>query len=189
MRQTYGYSPVIERDDIAIYQQDHGNGFVALRFVGRQSKPADHIRYRTAARREEAIREWIAGADNWARLKAERAQARADARANLGDTAPVGAIYTTSWGYDQTNVEAYEVTRVVSRTRREVRPIALRSDPHSGSGPMSDYVTPVPGEYVGEPFTVTMRPGDTFYPEGADHSFIVAHRREPGTRQYRSWYA
>ena len=58
-------------------------------------------------------------------------------------------IYRASWGYDQTNIDYYEV---VSRTAKTVqlRPIAKRLV--RATGDMSELVEPIPGKYIGSAF-------------------------------------
>lgn len=63
--------------------------------------------------------------------------------AELGVT--VGTIFVASWGYDQTNVDFYEVVRVTPASV-EVRPLAKRSVGNTGP---HDSMVPVPGSYVG----------------------------------------
>lgn len=53
----------------------------------------------------------------------------------------VGDILTSSWGYDQTNVDFYQVERLAGKTMVEVREIAAQMVDSSGS---SDYVRPYP---------------------------------------------
>ncbi|ERH41264.1 hypothetical protein N751_17275 [Legionella pneumophila str. Leg01/11] len=62
----------------------------------------------------------------------------------------VGSILYTSWGYDQTNVDFYEVTKLIGRTTLELRELGqeLISD---GSG-FSGKTKPIPGNFIGQPF-------------------------------------
>ena len=57
-----------------------------------------------------------------------------------------GTILVSTWGYDQTNVDFYEVTRATQHTLW-MRPLAKRAGEATSS--MSRYVSPRPGEYVG----------------------------------------
>ncbi|WP_425543433.1 hypothetical protein, partial [Microbacterium aurantiacum] len=73
--------------------------------------------------------------------------------ATIVDAAPapltVGAILVSRWGYDQTNVDYYEV---VSATPKTVTLRPIRSRVTGDAGFMAEYVAPVPGEYTGEAF-------------------------------------
>lgn len=66
---------------------------------------------------------------NWQRTLAATAAARAARRAEraaLVHTLKVGDVLIATWGYDQTNVDFFEVVRVLSRSV-EVRGIACQS--------------------------------------------------------------
>jgi hypothetical protein len=71
----------------------------------------------------------------------ERAQAKRDFQHGLKD----GDILYSSWGYDQTNINFYEVVGVVGKQVfiREVESKVVRSERGS------DYVVAVPGRYTG----------------------------------------
>lgn len=64
----------------------------------------------------------------------------------MAHTVTAGDIFVTSWGYEQTNVEFYEVIRATSKTAW-LRRIATEKEPLTF---MSEEVMPKPGEYVGE---------------------------------------
>lgn len=68
------------------------------------------------------------------------------------DELKVGDIMYSSWGYDQTNIDFYEVVGFTkSRKSVKIRPIAKRS---IGDGEfMSMSNMPDPGNYVGDPMT------------------------------------
>jgi len=56
----------------------------------------------------------------------------------------LGDIFKSSWGYDQTNVDFYQVTRVISEKTIEVTPI-------EGKRIEDEKVIPMIGEFTGEP--------------------------------------
>lgn len=64
-------------------------------------------------------------------------------------TLTVGQILESMWGYDQTNVDFYEVIKVTHATVvvRKLRTEAVEQRAH-----MSSTVTPKPEDYAGEPF-------------------------------------
>lgn len=57
-----------------------------------------------------------------------------------------GDIYRTSWGYDQTNVEFFEVVKRTASTVTLRRIAAKMGDPDHGENPHSVY--PAPGRYI-----------------------------------------
>ena len=58
----------------------------------------------------------------------------------------VGTIYRASWGYDQTNIDYYEVVKTTPKMI-ELRPIAAERTP--GEAYASEWVEPIPGRYTG----------------------------------------
>lgn len=72
----------------------------------------------------------------------------------------VGMILVAMWGYDQTNVDWYEVVKVTPAT---VQIRQIKSKREADAGFMSEHVVPDPGNYIGEPIrrkplTYTSRP-------------------------------
>jgi len=67
----------------------------------------------------------------------------------------VGDILYSSWGYDQTNIDFYEIVRVTG-SMVVVRKLEKRVVRSSGS---TDYVVPVPGQYSGAPLRRKFGPG------------------------------
>lgn len=59
----------------------------------------------------------------------------------------VGDLLVYCWGYDQTNIDWYEVVAVRGK-RLSIRPIAARIEPYSPSA-MSGRSIPVRGEFTG----------------------------------------
>ena len=85
-------------------------------------------------------------------IKRKRAEER---RAYVPALKPGDVLYT-NWGYEQTNVEFFEVIAVRGK-RVTVREIARLVEE---TGHMCGIARPVRGDYVGEPITRTVRPGD-----------------------------
>ncbi len=73
----------------------------------------------------------------------------------------VGDLCHTSWGYDQTNVDAFQVITIKSRTSIIVRPIGGDVE---DTGYMQGKFTPKKNQFTGAPITV--RAGFHFYYDG-----------------------
>jgi len=64
-------------------------------------------------------------------------------------TPEVGDILRSTWGYDQTNVDYYQVTRITpSGLSIGIRPIGYATRENTGEW-AQDYVTPAPGNFIG----------------------------------------
>lgn len=94
-----------------VYRYSNANGDpVAIVFGGKRAKPDFYFRFPSVERREEKINEWIENQKSRAAYAAERRAAR-----NGGHSLKVGDVLNSSWGYDQTNVDFYQVVEVPSK--------------------------------------------------------------------------
>lgn len=135
----------------AVYAYELAGKFYALAFRGTAAKPEFHHSYRTAERRQAHVAEF------WGSVQgaAERKAARAAEKAVWVNPLKVGEILYTSWGYDQTNVEFFAVTRVSGR-RVWVREIASDGEQ---TGFMSGRCWPaMPIRFVGDETMHTAQP-------------------------------
>lgn len=86
----------------------------------------------------------------WAKDATRRTAMPAPADVGVG----VGSFFYTSWGYDQTNVDFYEV---VGLTPKSVKVRRVSKDIVGGDdGPAGNSVVPNPGDYVGGEFTALL---------------------------------
>jgi hypothetical protein len=77
-------------------------------FVGKQAKPISDYWYGTDERRAAAVKTAFENRRAWQARKV----ARREERKAFAHTVKIGDIYHTSWGYDQTNVEFFQVVEV-----------------------------------------------------------------------------
>lgn len=128
---------------VAYVYEREGRPFAQM-FVGKAAKPAQHYRYKNEADRAGAIGRFFKSAQAIAATKAEY-----KAKREQPHTLEVGHILSSSWGYEQTNVDFYQVTRVISGRSVEVRKIksTLTEGDHYHSGK----AMPLIDEFCGEP--------------------------------------
>lgn len=126
----------------------------AVAWIGRSMHPysggggrGSVYRFRGDHRRAEWVRECFrratAHAESTAKAKAEKAAKRA-----AGHALKVGDVLRSSWGYDQTNVDYYEVTALIGATMVEYRSIGSQSQ---ATGYMQGVSVPAPGQYTSAP--------------------------------------
>lgn len=181
-----GIAPAITDEALGI-EVYHEGATSAKGFAGKRAKPDFYLRFRSAERRDEYIAEWIAGIKAAAERKAAQKQAAAEWRHGL----KIGDIFECSWGYEQTNVDYYEVTALIGQHMVEVREIGRQAEE---TGFMSGSCVPAPGHYLtdrrrsetGEMIEVErpprrMRPqrGYNGEPILAVYSFAHAHLKKP----------
>lgn len=144
---------------------------VALAFGGKRSKPDWHFRFQDEARLhakiEETLRGFMQSQERKAAWKAER---------NQPHDVKIGDVFKCSWGYEQTNIDFYEVTNVFG-AMVELTPIAQESEETHF---MQGECVPCPGAYTGAP----MRKRVSNYnkePSIRIASYASAYRMKPMT--------
>lgn len=156
-------------------------------FKGRSAKPVANYYYPSYERREEAIAKWKVIADSAEELKIQRKKEKKEAGTPKSE---VGTIFVDSWGYDQTNVDYYQIIERPSAHFAIVRQIG--STIVEGSQGMDcRNVMAEKDAFCGEPFRVKLtKPGyrgkDTEYFKVKSYS--SAHTWD-GTSNYSSSYA
>jgi len=113
-------------------------------------------------------------------LKLEKAEQAIKNRANV----KVGDIFHTSWGYDQTNVEFFQVIEKPTPARVMVRPISMQSE---DDGYMSARVKPVKDSFIGEHKKCTISYNGNL--ARVDSYGNDGYLCEAGKSYYKSWYA
>lgn len=115
-------------------------------FAPKATKPSHNYWFRTVESREEFITKTVEAFD--AHLKRKRDH-RIESTTGDFTLADPGAIFCNSWGYDQTNVDYYQV---VKRTNATVwlRPIGQEMVEGSEQS-LSEHVRPVKDAFLSEP--------------------------------------
>jgi len=133
-----------ENKAFAIFHYTNPSGALcALAFAGKAIKPAFRYRFRSAKLREQHCNEWAGRVMLAAATTTERRVAR-----NQAHTLAIGDVLISMWGYEQTNVDYYEVIELHGRTQVTLRQIARRTEV---TGDMQGDCAPVPGQFIGEP--------------------------------------
>lgn len=125
----------------------------AVGFFGRRAKPYSGGSSSGSAysfRTQEQRRAWIAelfrrATAHQTRRSNERAEAAS--KRDAGHPLKLGDVLRSSLGYDQTNIDYYQVTAVIGKCTVEVREIAAQSEP--GQYAMTGKSVPAPGQFVG----------------------------------------
>jgi hypothetical protein len=115
----------------------------AVCFIGKAQKPSWHFRFASPAQRERRIASTIERVQAHQARRAEE-RARKAAEAAKGHGWEPGLILVSSWGYEQTNVDFYEVVEVIGKTMVRIEKIGSQSATDAGEGfsSMSDHVVP-----------------------------------------------
>jgi hypothetical protein len=130
-----------QSDAVAYLYEMRGNP-CAVAYVGKQTKPAIFARFLDTQRRERAIQDLFSSRQSALTYKAAR---------KAQDSKPhgfqLGHILMSSWGYEQTNINWFEITKIIGDRMIEIRPIGAVVD---YTGDMSGTCTPRAGDYIGD---------------------------------------
>ena len=126
-----------------IYLFDHGKP-AAMGFGGKRAAPDFHFTFPTEARRTFYVSRYIDGLIEKKKTKDER---KAKAKA-FEHALKVDDILYTSWGYDQTNIDFYQVTKLVGKKSVRLSRIASRIVETENDHPSSNYVVAAKDSFI-----------------------------------------
>lgn len=170
---------------VYFYNDPHKqNRPTAKAFSGKKAKPDWFVTFQSEERRAAYVKNWEDGL----RAHQARKEEERQAKASYQHTFQVGDILYNSWGYDQTNIDWYEVTAVRGK-QIVIREIAGKVADAPGYSPMSGMTVPCPGQYVGP--EITKRPTGYLHNGVWNESVSFDHgcgSRWDGKPKYCSWY-
>lgn len=145
-----------------------------------------NFRFQTVELMNEYVADWIDRVvTNLARREQEKLE-RKQRAAELAANVKVGDIFVDSWGYEQTNVDFFQVVAKPSAKTVVVREIACRTEENSEmSHGMADNVFPARDAFIGE----EQKKRIDNYGGFKTRSFSVARPADENRSYYRSWYA
>ena len=122
---------------------------------------------------------------------AEEARKEANKKALQNIPYQVGDLMYYSWGYDQTNVDFFQVIEVKTKSI-VLQPIEGKMLPSNGYGSMAGLVAPIANTFHGKPIRKNVKAwvnsqGPQYYVNG-DHGSIRPYTQED-RGVYCSWYA
>ena len=148
---------------------------IAIFYIGRKSKASWHIRFRDNESMKNRVLQDISKLMSWEDMKEKRKVERKKEKEEI----QVGDIFNSSWGYEQTNVEFYQVIEKVGQTLT-LQEIKKELKQESGYSSMAGMVRAVKNAFIGEPFkTRSLKIKD----------FIYLSKTTPEQWHYCSWYA
>ncbi|HOI84021.1 MAG TPA: hypothetical protein PKW30_06900, partial [Campylobacterales bacterium] len=105
---------------------------IAQMYHGRAKKSTWRYRFKSLEQMNNYIAAEIAKFERWMLAKAERkAQIKANAE-TLRAAIKVGSVFCHSWGYEQTNINFYQVVAIKGKSTLIIREIAKHSVRQTG---------------------------------------------------------
>ena len=147
---------------------------IAKCFAGKAVNPTWHYRFKDITRRnaeiEKTLRNLMEHQDRKEKRQAEKKAADASHNVKAGD------IFRCSWGYDQTNIDYYQVVSVTGQMAI-VQEIAQEAQE---TGFMSGECVPSPDSFIGKPKRVRIQKYSLeSEPYFKAYSFANAYRMKP----------
>ena len=184
-------STKVEGAGVVMYCYENRRGLPSvICYGGKRNKPDYHYCYMTSEQRDKRVQDTLdaykARAERLAAQKAEK-----EALKKVPNPLKVGDLLYSSWGYDQTNVDYYQV---VKATKRAVWLRKVASEQVEGTeGFMSCQVRPCKDQFCGEPqikrVSVSLGSDGKVHCSVKVSSCAYASPCEPDSKHYCSWYA
>lgn len=156
----------------------------AAMFYGKTKRPAEYFKFRTEEQKNEYLEKtW----ERLEKLQADQARYKAEQKAKKEaalQSLKVGDIYVATWGYDQTNVNFYKVTKVNGANIGLVELLQTSVEIGEGYSSMSDHRMPREDAPVGEMMTRRISAGGYIKIDS-----VVWAKKWEGKPVYCSWYA
>jgi hypothetical protein len=153
--------------------------------------PLFNYRFRSIDRMIEFCTEWINKVEINVNAENERKAKKKEAQKNMQHSYKVGDIIYNSWGYDQTNIDFYQIVEVKAKSIMINR--IGKCYVEGTEGFMSSNVKPIQDDFIGEPILKKVNilvnyNGNIQYYIKAEHGcFVEYHNEKSGV--YSSWYA
>jgi len=112
-----GHQKILAKDlSCVVYLKENVAGQpVAVGYRGRALKPAINYRYSSVQSRAKSVSDW---------MSAQMEKSAAGPRKAEPRDFEVGDVLRCSWGYEQTNIDYYQVVRLVGKQSVEIQEIA-----------------------------------------------------------------
>lgn len=109
-----GYIKAVENLEFNIQVFVNVPKLTALGFYGKAVKPAFHYRYRTPESLKESVSTWYKNLKTNLKEKSDRKALikKANSELDLEKHFKIGTILYSCWGYDQTNIDWYQVKEI-----------------------------------------------------------------------------
>lgn len=191
IKKKYSNTQYLEIFDLKIisYQDERDRPCMRI-WKGRQQNPFVAYFFQSTERREKSRLHYIQKAEE---RQNEKEQRKAERKAFIPQVAP-GTIFRDSWGWDQTQVDYYQLIEMASTHFAIVKPIQSQTVPGS-EGRDYDSVTPIKDSFVenAQPLKVKITSCGLKDNGQTKHCFRVNSYsyalEDSGKPAHRSWYA
>lgn len=139
---------VSKKSPAVVYLYSRGGKPCAMGFYGKAEKPSFSYSYTSEARRAERMADWLKQTVEWKALKDNQKAARKTVLGSKQELLKKGDVLQCSWGYDQTNIDYFQVVELFGKRGVVIRKIACES---VETGFMQGRSVPAMDQFIGEP--------------------------------------
>lgn len=168
-----------ELSGVEAYAYTLAGKFIVAAFTPRSKKPVFHYAYLDEAKRNERIFDFISAQVRHEMRKVEERAKRYSYELKL----QVNDILYTSWGWEQTNVDFYQVIRVLKK-KVIVRKIAKH---YEETQYMAGHSTPIFGSFLSDEFMISAV-GETSAKVEGQYARLLGFTEIEGNRVYEKKY-
>lgn len=156
---------------------------IAVGFVGKRNSKAFHYYFKSADELYAYVNKWREGIIASTKARAEAKTARKKEQAEYRHTYKEGDILHSSWGFEQTQCEFYQV---ISTTEKTITIQRIASERLEATSWASEYRTALPNQFLKdyEPTTHKVKVGGTIKFSSYQNANLW-----DGNKKYCSWYA
>jgi len=172
-------------DDIGLTVQTIDSDRAILRiWRGSQKSPFVRYYYENTAKRDAAKEKYIQDEKRFVIQREMEKKRKKLEEKNRFENIKIGDIFVSSWGYEQTNVDFFQLVNLKGKTG-EFRKISYETIEETG--PMSEYVRPVPNSFIGEETEKYRLVGNSF--KITSYAWGRKIEDPANSKHYHSWYA
>ncbi len=138
------------KTDAVAYINDYADGtkYTAMVFAGKRSKYDKYYGFKTSERRDQYVQEYFKDIEASYERKKQYAEKKKAMISENQKNYEVGAILYSAWGYDQTNIDYYQI---IDRTDKMVTIQKIAKKYLETNYPSEESVVPAKDNFVGEP--------------------------------------
>jgi len=125
--------------------------FIVAAYSGRKTKPDFYYRFKSLSLAVSYIEKWASSKYSKVIEKEERKVRQKELNSQVKDIVSIGDIFKASWGYEQTNIDYYQVIKLIGKRTAKLRKIASEMVDQS-RGDHGQKI-PLPNNFVGDEFS------------------------------------
>jgi len=154
-------------------------------FEGRKQKPSKHIRYNSNESLQNAVDTLISNAEHKLQSVLMEKAVKKEKTLKIAEKIKVGDIFVYSWGWEQTNVNFYQVVEKSSPMTVVVREIGYETIEETSWA--SENVRPIKDSFISDELEKVRINSYGRFNRSCGSAFKVENPET--SKHYRSWYA